>query len=211
VLPKDIRFLWGVKPQKADGLELLELYGILTPRGTEVAPLEGDVITDARQTLDQSSRPAVSMQMNAEGARKWRKLTSESIGKRIAVVLDNYVYTAPAVQGEIPSGQSEITGNFTMEEAKDLANILKSGALPAPTQIVEEAIVGPTLGKEAFNQGIISMIAGLGLVVLFMIAYYAKGGAVALAALLFNILFILGILAQLGAALTLPGIAGIVL
>jgi SecD/SecF fusion protein len=211
VLPKDIRLLWGVKAQKVDDIEVLELYGIKAPRGTDVAPLEGDVITDARQTLDQSSRPAVSMQMNAEGARKWRKLTSESIGKRIAVVLDDYVYTAPAVQGEIPSGQSEITGNFTMEEAKDLANILKSGALPAPTQIVEEAIVGPTLGKEAFNQGINSMLAGLGLVVLFMIAYYAKGGAVALAALLFNILFILGILAQLGAALTLPGIAGIVL
>lgn len=211
VLPKDIRLMWGVKAQIVDDMEVLELYGIKAPRGTDVAPLEGDVITDARQTLDQTSRPAVSMQMNADGARKWRKLTSESIGKRIAVVLDDYVYTAPAVQGEIPSGQSEITGNFTMEEAKDLANILKSGALPAPTQIVEEAIVGPTLGKEAFNQGINSMIAGLGLVVLFMIAYYAKGGAVALAALLFNILFILGILAQLGAALTLPGIAGIVL
>lgn len=211
VLPKDIRLMWGVKAQIVDDMEVLELYGIKAPRGTDVAPLEGDVITDARQTLDQTSRPAVSMQMNADGARKWRKLTSESIGKRIAVVLDDYVYTAPAVQGEIPSGQSEITGNFTMEEAKDLANILKSGALPAPTQIVEEAIVGPTLGKEAFNQGINSMIAGLGLVVLFMIAYYAMGGAVALAALLFNILFILGILAQLGAALTLPGIAGIVL
>jgi SecD/SecF fusion protein len=211
VLPNDIRFLWGVKPQVTDGLELLELYGIKTPRGTEVAPLEGEVITDARQVLDQSSRPAVSMQMNPSGARTWRKLTSESIGKRIAVVLDDYVYTAPTVQGEIPSGQSEITGNFTMEEAKDLANILKSGALPAPTEIVEEAIVGPTLGKEAFNQGINSMLAGLGVVVLFMIAYYAKGGAIALAALLFNILFILGILAQLGAALTLPGIAGIVL
>lgn len=211
VLPKDIRLLWGVKAQRLDNMEVLELYGIKTPRGTDVAPLEGDVITDARQTLDQSSRPAVSMQMNADGARKWRKLTSESVGKRIAVVLDDYVYTAPSVQGEIPSGQSEITGNFTMEEAKDLANILKSGALPAPTLIVEEAIVGPTLGKEAFDQGIISMVAGLGIVVLFMLAYYAKGGALALAALLFNILFILGILAQLGAALTLPGIAGIVL
>lgn len=211
VLPKDMRFLWGVKPQKADGFELLELYGIKTPRGTEVAPLEGDVITDARQTLDQSSRPAVSMQMNAEGARKWRKLTSESIGKRIAVVLDDYVYTAPTVQGEIPSGQSEITGNFTMEEAQDLANILKSGTLPAPTEIVEEAIVGPTLGIEAFNQGMNSMFAGMAIVVLFMIAYYARGGAVAVVALLFNILFILGILAQLGTALTLPGIAGIVL
>src|SRR5690606_25719262 len=112
------------------------------------------------------------------------------------------VYTAPSVQGEIPSGQSEITGNFTMEEAKDLANILKSGALPAPTRIVEEAIVGPTLGKEATKQGITSMIAGLSLVVMFMVAYYARGGFVAIAALLFNIFFILGILAQLGTALT---------
>ncbi|MFC4870397.1 protein translocase subunit SecDF [Negadavirga shengliensis] len=211
VLPRDIRFLWSVKPQKSDNMELLELHAIKAPRGTDQAPLEGDVITDARQSYDQSSRPAVSMQMNAEGARRWRKLTSENIGNRIAVVLDDYVYTAPVVQGEIPSGQSEITGNFSIEEAKDLANILKSGTLPAPTRIVEEAIVGPTLGVEASKQGINSMIAGLALVVLFMVAYYAKGGFVAIAALLFNIFFILGILAQLGAALTLPGIAGIVL
>jgi SecD/SecF fusion protein len=211
VLPRDIRFLWSVKPQKADGQELLELHAIKTPRGTDQAPLEGDVITDARQSYDQSSRPAVSMQMNAEGARKWRKLTSESIGRRIAVVLDDYVYTAPTVQGEIPSGQSEITGNFTIEEAKDLANILKSGTLPAPTRIVEEAMIGATLGVEAQKQGIYSMVAGLTLVVLFMVAYFAKGGFIAIAALVFNIFFILGILAQLGAALTLPGIAGIVL
>ena len=211
LLPRDIRLLWSVKPQKADNLELLELHAIKAPRGSDQAPLEGDVITDARQSFDQSSRPAVSMQMNADGARRWRKLTGENIGRRIAVVLDDYVYTAPSVQGEIPSGQSEITGNFTIEEAKDLANILKSGALPAPTRIVEEAIVGPTLGKEATKQGITSMIAGLLLVVMFMVAYYAKGGFVAIAALLFNIFFILGILAQLGTALTLPGIAGIVL
>ncbi|WP_035804500.1 protein translocase subunit SecDF [Lunatimonas lonarensis] len=211
ILPRDIRLLWSVKPQRADNMELLELHAIKAPRGSDQAPLEGDVITDARQSYDQASRPAVSMQMNADGARRWRKLTSENIGRRIAVVLDDYVYTAPTVQGEIPSGQSEITGNFSIEEAKDLANILKSGALPAPTRIVEEAIVGPTLGKEASRQGVNSMIAGLLLVVLFMVAYYAKGGFVAIAALLFNIFFILGILAQLGAALTLPGIAGIVL
>ncbi|MFD2034128.1 protein translocase subunit SecDF [Belliella marina] len=211
VLPRDVKFLWSVKPQKADGMELLELYGIKLTRNSEQALLEGDVITDAAQELDQTSRPAVGMHMNAEGARKWRKLTAESIGKRIAVVLDDYVYTAPTIQGEIPNGRSQITGNFTLEEAKDLANILKSGSLPAPTKIVEEAFVGPTLGKEASNQGVISMVAGLVLVVLFMIAYYAKGGFVAIAALVFNIFFILGILAQLGAALTLPGIAGIVL
>ena len=211
-LPKDLRLLWGVKPTKAeDGTEILELYAIKLRKGSDQAPLEGDVVTDARQTLDQTSQPAVSMQMNADGARKWRNLTAENVGRRIAVVLDDYVYTAPMVNGEIPNGQSEISGNFTLLEAQDLANILKSGSLPAPTQIVEESIIGPTLGEEAQNQGIISMIAGLALVVLFMVAYYAKGGLVAVAALVFNIFFILGILAQLSTALTLPGIAGIVL
>jgi SecD/SecF fusion protein len=213
-LPRDLKLLWGVKPTLAtdgSGAELLELYAIKTVRGSDQAPLEGDVVTDARQTLDQTSRPAVSMQMNADGARKWRNLTGQNVGRRIAVVLDDYVYTAPVVNGEIPSGQSEIAGNFTLQEAQDLANILKSGSLPAPTQIVEESIIGPTLGKEAQNQGVFSMIAGLTLVVLFMVAYYAKGGFVAIAALVFNIFFILGILAQLGTALTLPGIAGIVL
>lgn len=212
LLPNDIKLLWGVKPVKAtDGSEILELYAIKTTRGSDQAPLEGDVVTDARQVLDQSSRPAVSMQMNAEGARKWRKLTSENTGRRIAVVLDDYVYTAPVVNGEIPTGQSEISGNFTLLEAQDLANILKSGSLPAPTQIVEESIIGPTLGKEAQSQGIFSMIAGLLIVVVFMVAYYGKGGLIATAALIFNIFFILGILAQLTTALTLPGIAGIVL
>ncbi len=211
-LPKDIKLLWGVKPVKAeDGAEILELYAIKTTRGSDQAPLEGDVVTDARQTLDQTSRPAVSMQMNAEGARKWRKLTADNTGRRIAVVLDDYVYTAPVVNGEIPTGQSEISGNFTLLEAQDLANILKSGSLPAPTQIVEESIIGPTLGKEAQSQGIFSMIAGLLIVVVFMVAYYGKGGLIATAALIFNIFFILGILAQLTTALTLPGIAGIVL
>lgn len=212
LLPRDIKLLWGVKPFDAeDGTETLMLYAIKAERGTDEAPLEGDVVTDARQTLDQTSRPAVSMQMNADGARKWRKLTAENIGRSIAVVLDDYVYTAPNVNGEIPSGQSEISGNFTLQEAQDLANILKSGSLPAPTQIVEESIIGPTLGKEALNQGLISMVAGLSIVVLFMMAYYAKGGLIAISALVFNIFFILGILAQLGTALTLPGIAGIVL
>lgn len=211
-LPKEAKLLWGVKPTKAeDGTEVLELYAIKLKKGSDQAPLEGDVVTDARQVLDQTSQPAVSMQMNADGARKWRKLTSESVGRRIAVVLDDYVYTAPVVNGEIPNGQSEISGNFTLLEAQDLANILKSGSLPAPTQIVEESIIGPTLGKEAQSQGVFSMIAGLALVVMFMVAYYAKGGLVAVAALIFNIFFILGILAQLGTALTLPGIAGIVL
>ncbi len=211
LLPANLKFLWSVKPIKADdGTELLQLFAIRYNRSGK-ALLEGDVVTNATQVLDQSSRPAVSMQMNATGSKAWRKITGESVGKSIAIVLDDYVYTAPTVQGEIPSGQSEITGNFTLEEAKDLANILKAGALPAPTQIVEEAFVGPTLGKEAQAQGINSMLGGLAIVVLFMIAYYAKGGLIANAALLFNIFFILGILAQLGSALTLPGIAGIVL
>ena len=194
-LPRDLKLLWGVKPTVAeDGSEILELYAIKTTRGSDQAPLEGDVVTDARQTLDQTSRPAVSMQMNAEGARKWRDLTSKNTGRRIAVVLDDYVYTAPVVNGEIPNGQSEISGNFTLLEAQDLANILKSGSLPAPTQIVEESIIGPTLGKEAQAQGIYSMVAGLALTMLFMIAYYAKGGLVAVVALIFNIFFILSLI-----------------
>lgn len=211
MLPPNLKFLWSSQPDMLeDGTELLELFAIKTGRGGE-APLTGEVITNATQQLDQSARPAVSMSMNAEGAKKWRQLTGSNIGGRIAIVLDNYVLTAPNVQGEIPGGSSEITGNFTLEEAKDMANLLKAGSLPAPTKIVEEAIIGPTLGREAQAQGIISLVAGLVIVVLFMVAYYAKGGLIANLALVFNIFFILGILAQLNAALTLPGIAGIVL
>jgi len=155
------------------------------------------------------------MTMNASGARTWAKITATASTKqpqgRIAIVLDNNVYTAPTVQGEIPNGNSQITGNFTTEEAKDLALVLKAGSLPAPTRIVEQAIVGSSLGQVAQNQGLISMGAGLALIVIFMIAYYSKGGWVANLALMFNIFFILGILAQFNAALTLPGIAGIVL
>ncbi len=210
LLPSDLDFVWEVKPRAQGREQLLELYAIKRERNAK-APLTGEVITDARQDYDEASRPAVSMNMNAEGARKWKRLTSNSIGKRVAIVLDNRVFSAPVVQGEIPNGRSSISGNFTIEEAKDLANILEAGALPAPTRIVEEAIVGPTLGKEAQQQGIISILAGLSLVVVFMVFYYAKGGIVADLALVFNIFFILGILAQLNAALTLPGIAGIVL
>lgn len=210
-LPSSLKFLWSHKPTVlTDGTEVLELMAVRVGRGGR-APLEGDVITNARQDLDQSTRPAVYMNMNSTGAKKWRKLTSDNINRRIAIVLDNYVYSAPNVQDEIPDGSSVISGNFTLEEAKDLANVLKAGALPAPTRIVEEAVIGPTLGKEAQAQGIISILAGLGIVVLFMIAYYSKGGLVANLALVFNIFFILGILAQWNAALTLPGIAGIVL
>ena len=214
LIPRGFTFAWDAKPQTYPGSEQeeprLELHVLKIGRGGKAA-LEGDVVTDARQTLDQATRPAVSMQMNAIGAKKWRKLTADNIGERIAIVLDGYVYSAPNVNGEIPNGNSEIAGNFTIEEAKDLANVLKAGTLPAPTRIVQETIVGPTLGREAQKQGVISIAAGLILVVLFMVMYYAKGGFVANFALLFNIFFIMGILAQLNAALTLPGIAGIVL
>ncbi|MEM8893012.1 MAG: protein translocase subunit SecDF [Bacteroidota bacterium] len=214
VIPPTMKFLWAVKPLDLDSDlsndELLELYAIRLSRGGR-APLTGEVITDARQDLDQATRPSISMQMNAEGAKKWRRLTSENIGKRVAIVLDNFVYSAPMVQGEIPNGNSQITGNFTLEEAKDLANILKAGTLPAPTTIVEDVVIGPTLGKVAQNQGINSILAGLAIVIVFMAIYYSGGGLIAVLALFFNVFFILGILAQLAAALTLPGIAGIVL
>lgn len=211
LFPRNTRLLWDVKANKLDdGSELLQLYVVRTQRNDQPM-LTGEVINDARQTFDEVGQPAVDMSMDAEGARKWSKITRENIGNQIAIVLDNYVYSAPTVNSEIPNGKSIIQGNFTMEEAKDLANILKAGSLPAPTRIVEEAIIGPTLGKESQSQGILSIVAGLAMVVIFMVAYYAKGGLVANIALVFNIFFILGILAQLNAALTLPGIAGIVL
>jgi SecD/SecF fusion protein len=220
ILPRILKPVWAVKPfiNEETGEELLQLYFMRVGRGGK-AQLTGEVITDARQDIDEYGRFVVSMQMNALGTKVWRTMTEKASAKRtnttppdrIAIVLDNYVYSAPYVQGVIPNGSSQISGDFTPEEAKDLANILKAGSLPAPTRIVEEAIVGPTLGQIARDQGIISMLSGLGLVVLFMIAYYSKGGFVANIALVFNIFFILGILAQFNAALTLPGIAGIVL
>lgn len=214
IIPATIKFMWLVKPIKnQDELsqdEFLELYPIKSSRGGK-APLSGEVIVDARQDLDDKTRPAISMNMNATGAKKWKKLTGSNVNRRIAIVLDNYVYSAPNVNGEIPNGSSQIMGNFTLEEAKDLANILKAGSLPAPTTIVEDVVIGPTLGKVAQDQGMLSIFAGLAIVILFMIAYYAKGGMIANLALFFNVFFILGILAQLSAALTLPGIAGIVL
>lgn len=211
LVPPNIKFLWDVHPVTLDdGSEVLPLYAVRVGRGGK-ALLTGEVVTDARQSYDERTSPAVSMSMNSAGARAWRRITSENIGRRIAIALDDYVQSAPTVNSEIPNGQSIITGNFTLEEAQDLANVLKAGALPARTRIVEEAVIGPTLGKEAQGEGVISIVAGLIVVVLFMVAYYSKGGLVANVALLFNIFFILGILAQLNAALTLPGIAGIVL
>lgn len=216
LIPRTIGWFWDVKaePDVTPGVTDLRLNFINLGRSGKPL-LSGEVINDARLDYDQFARPAVSMTMNAAGSRIWAKVTAAASAKtpqgRIAIVLDNYVYTAPTVQGEIPNGNSQITGSFELEEAKDLALVLRAGSLPAPTRIVEEAIVGPSLGQVAQNQGFISMAAGLGLVVIFMIAYYAKGGWVADLALLFNIFFILGILAQLNSALTLPGIAGIVL
>jgi SecD/SecF fusion protein len=211
LFPKDLLWLWDVKPHKLkDETEALSVHPIQIGKNN-LPLLEGDVITDARQVFDDHGKPAISMQMNGQGAKLWKNITASNIGKSIAITLDNRVYSAPTVNMEIPSGNSQITGNFSIEEAKDLANILKAGSLPAPVKITEEAIIGPTLSKTAQAQGITSMALGLAVVILFMLLYYAKGGIVANLALLFNILFILGILAQLNAALTLSGIAGIVL
>ncbi len=215
ILPKTVNVFWANKPDKdLSGKEALELFFLEVGRNGK-AKLDGTVITEARSDLDQYAQPAVSMNMSASGTRIWAKWTAEAASKspkgRIAIVLDNTVYSAPSVNGEIPNGNSQISGNFTPEEAKDLANVLKAGSLPAPTRIVEEAIIGPTLGKVARGQGVFSIACGLSLVVIFMIAYYGKGGAVANLSLVFNLFFVLGVLAQLDASLTLPGIAGIVL
>ena len=155
--------------------EVLQLFALKISRGGK-APLTGEVITDARQDLDQSSRPSISMQMNSNGAKNWRRLTSLNVGRRIAIVLDNFVYSAPFVQNEIPNGNSQITGDFTIEEAQDLANILKAGTLPAPTTIVEDVVIGPTLGKVAQSQGFQSIMTGLVIVLVFMVFYYSGGG-----------------------------------
>lgn len=215
LLPRNVGIYWANKPDRdLSNNEALQLYFLDLGR-TGKPKLTGEVINDARQDLDEYARPAVSMTMNATGTRIWAKWTAEASSKspkgRIAIVLDNQVYSAPVVNTEIPNGNSQISGNFTVEEAKDLANVLKAGSLPAPTRIVEEAIVGPTLGELARKQGLLSTFAGLALVVIFMVMYYARGGWVANLSLLFNIFFILGILAQFDAALTLPGVAGIVL
>lgn len=211
LFPPNMKFLWSVKPIKGlDNQDFVELYAIKKGRDGK-APVTGEFISDATQDFDQGGSPEVSMAMNLTGAKKWQKLTGDNIGRQVAIVLDDYVYSAPVVQNEISGGRSSISGNFTIDEAQDLANILKAGKMPAPTRIVEEAVVGPSLGQEAINQGLLSTLAGLVLVVVFMLFYYSKGGLVANIALLLNVFFILGILAQFGAALTLPGIAGIVL
>jgi len=208
--PVDVKFAYTVKPYDSDG-KFVQLVALKSDRNGAPA-MEGDVVTDAVQTFGQfASSAEVSMEMNAEGAKQWKRLTAENIGKSVAIVLDGYVYSYPTVQAEIAGGRSQITGNFTVNEAKDLANILKSGKLPAPARIIEEAIVGPSLGEEAISSGLTSFMFALLLVLAYMIFYYNGAGLVSSIALLANIFFIFGVLASLGAVLTLPGIAGIIL
>ncbi|GIV34599.1 MAG: protein translocase subunit SecDF [Chitinophagales bacterium] len=208
LFPPNIKFLWSARPV---GNNLYELYAIKTQPNEERAPLEGDVIVDARQNFDNNGKPDIDMVMNSEGARIWRRLTKENIQRSIAIVMDDVVYSAPVVQSEIAGGRSQITGNFTISEAKDLASIIKSGKLPAPAKIIEEEIVGPSLGKESIRAGLISLVIGIVVVLLFMVFYYSSSGLIADIALLLNLFIIMGVLASFGASLTLPGMAGIVL
>lgn len=211
VMPRDLRLFWTVKPI-GDKNNILQLVAVKVKSRDGQAPLSGDAIADARQEFDQLKGGAqVDMVMNAEGASTWKRLTAENVGKSIAIVLDDLVYSFPTVQQEISGGRSQISGNFTINEAKDLANVLQAGRLPAPARIVEEAIVGPTLGAESVNSGLWSFVSAILLVMVFMVAYYNNSGLVANLALFANIFFIIGVLASLGAVLTLPGIAGIVL
>ncbi|MDP4267629.1 MAG: protein translocase subunit SecDF [Bacteroidota bacterium] len=210
IFPKNIKFGWTVKAIDKAG-KFLQLVALKVNSRDGSAALDGSVIVDARQDIGQNNSNEISMSMNNEGARIWKRLTGENIGKSIAIVLDGYVYSFPTVQNEIPNGRSSITGNFTLNEAKDLANILKAGKLPVPAKIVEEAVVGPSLGKEAINSGLMSFLIALLLVLVFMALYYNKAGRVADMALFANIFFLMGVLASIGAVLTLPGIAGIVL
>ncbi|WP_175631308.1 protein translocase subunit SecDF [Bacteroides acidifaciens] len=212
-LPKDLRLKWGVSPSEFDKKgQTFELYAIKSTERNGKAPLEGDVVTDAKDEFDQYSKPAVSMAMNSDGARRWAQLTKQNIGRSIAIVLDNYVYSAPNVNSEITGGRSQITGHFTPEQAKDLANVLKSGKMPAPAHIVQEDIVGPSLGQESINAGVFSFVVALILLMVYMCSMYGFiPGMVANCALVLNFFFTLGILSSFQAALTMSGIAGMVL
>ena len=211
ILPRDLKLMWGVAAMDKEG-QIFELYAIKSTERNGRAPLEGDVVTDARDSYDQYNRPCVSMSMNTDGARRWAVLTKQNIGKAIAIVLDGYVYSAPNVNGEITGGNSEISGSFTPEQTKDLANVLKSGKMPAPARIVQEDIVGPSLGQESINQGIVSFIVALILLMIYMCAMYGLiPGMIANCALFINFFFTLGILSSFQAALTMSGIAGMVL
>ncbi|MGE0089826.1 MAG: protein translocase subunit SecDF [Bacteroidales bacterium] len=213
VIPRDIDFKWAVKPYKYDDSKsYYELHAIKVTGRDGKAPLDGDVITDARSEFDQTGNAEVTMAMNADGAKVWARLTKNNIGNFIAIVLDNYVYSAPRVNDEIKGGRSSIYGDFTVNEAKDLANILQSGKLPAPARIIQEEIVGPSLGQEAINAGLNSFLLAFVLVMAYMVFWYSRrAGLAADLALLANLFFLMGVLASMGAVLTLPGIAGIVL
>ncbi|WP_158995745.1 protein translocase subunit SecDF [Mucilaginibacter sp. L196] len=212
-IPSNMKFLWGVKP--IDKTKIFELYAIKLV-GADGAVLSGDVINDARADVDQKGSPDVVMDMNSQGAQKWATVTREASAdpnnkQSIAIVLDNNVYSAPTVQDEISGGTSSISGNFTVEDTKDLANILKAGRLPAPARIVDESVVGPSLGQEAINAGLLSEGLGLLVVLVFMVAYYNRAGTVAVVAVIVNMFFLMGVLTGLHAVLTMPGVAGIVL
>ena len=212
IIPRDLKFMWGVSPM--DGTEsYFELYCIKSDNKNGQPDLTGDVITDSKADFQQSNgRPCVSMAMNTEGARKWATLTRQNVGRGIAIVLDGYVYSAPNVQGEISGGRSEITGNFTVEQTQDLANVLKSGKMPAPAKIVQEDIVGPSLGQESIQKGFTSFIIAFIILMIYMCCIYGFiPGMIANGALLLNFFFTLGILTSFQAALTMSGIAGIVL
>ena len=214
VLPSDLKLLWSAKP--ADHLNvknIYELHALKVTTSTGRAPLEGDVITDAKDEFEPTTgAPCVSMKMNTEGARRWAQMTKANVGKAIAIVLDGVVYSAPRVNGEIAGGSSQITGNFTIEDTKDLANTLKSGRMPAPARIVQEEVVGPTLGAQSIQMGIVSFVVAFVLLMVYMVMMYnIIPGMMANLALLVNVFFTLGILTSFQAALTLPGLAGMVL
>src|SRR5574344_80522 len=203
-----VKFLWGAKEEQPD---VYALYAIKVSTRDGSALMDGGVITDARQDFSSVGGNEISMTMNNEGAREWKRITGENKGKCVAIVLDDLVYSAPVVNQEIAGGRSSITGNFTLEEAKDLANILKSGKLPAPAVIVQEAVVGPSLGQESIHKGIISFILAFLVVLVYMVVFYNRAGWVSVVALITNIFLLMGILASIGSVLTMPGIAGIVL
>ena len=211
VIPSDVKLLWSAKAVEGTK-NIFELHALKVTSTSGRAPLEGDVITDAKDEFDNFGRPCVSMSMNNEGARLWAQLTKQNVGKAIAIVLDGVVYSAPRVNGEISGGNSQISGNFTIEDTKDLANTLKSGRMPAPARIVQEEVVGPTLGAQSIQQGIVSMVIAFVLLMLYMVCMYNfKPGMMANCALIVNLFFTLGILTSFQAALTMSGIAGMVL
>ena len=217
IFPAELKLRWGAKPEDFGGQntkgDIYELYALKITEANGRAPLEGDVITSSKDDFEQNNgRPCVSMQMNSDGARRWSQITKQNIGKAVAIVLDDAVYTAPRILGQIDGGNSQITGNFTIEDTKDLANTLNSGKMPAPTRIVQEEVVGPSLGAQSIKQGVISFIVAFILLMIYMILLYGFiPGILSDIALLFNLFFTLGILTSFQAALTMPGIAGIVL